>query len=132
MHSYTMALFGEAEKGDFHVPYHCDTLPQLVEAFGNPPPNTLGIYFAIQALLFKRHLIFFRVKEEGFSIQDYFKGLHLLEKEEYTPNLEAIAIPGVGSTEIINGLQPLCAVRHTILLFTEMDFFDYIMEISCA
>ncbi len=37
MSKFTIALFGEAEKGEFHAPYFCQTLEQLDDCFGNPP-----------------------------------------------------------------------------------------------
>src|ERR1700733_6464010 len=132
MDAYTMALFGEAEKGAYHTPYYCESLPQLVHFFGNPPEESLGLYFAVQGLLYKRKVIFFRVQEEGYSVQDYFIGMQALEKRTSIPHLEAIAIPGVGNSEIIEALTPLCLYYKSVLLLTEKDFFDYIMQISCS
>lgn len=128
MVSYTVALFGEAEKGDFQTGYLCRSLPQLVEYLGNPPPDSNGLFFAIQALLFNRHILFFRVKEEGFSQQDYFEGLRVLQKQEIIPHIEAIGLPGVGDTEIIHAATPLCKLYHSILLTTESDLFDYLTQ----
>ena len=54
----TVFLFGEAEKGDFCKPYLCRSLPQLAETFGHPPMDTLGLFFAIQTLLFQKEIIF--------------------------------------------------------------------------
>jgi hypothetical protein len=132
MNACTMAVFGEAEKGDFQRGYSCHTLPQLVDFLGNPPRNSLGLYFAVQALLFKRKIIFFRVKEEGYSLNDYLAGMHQLQSYQELIHLEAVGIPGVGNTEIIQALNPICHRYHSILFITEMDFFDYMMEISCA
>ncbi len=128
----TMVLFGEAEKGEFQKGYSCQTLPQLADFLGNPPKNSLGLYFAIQALLFKRKIIFFRVKEEGYSLNDYFAGMQQLLTFRELTRLEAVGIPGVGNHEIIQALNPICHRYHSILCITEMDFFDYMMEISCA
>ena len=83
----TIFLFGEAEKGDFCTPLVCKSFPQLAETFGNPPEESLGILYAVQALMFDRELIFFRVKEEGFSISDYMRGIKLLEKKDAFHNL---------------------------------------------
>lgn len=127
MQNYTMVMFGEAEKGDFRTAYYCKTLPQLVEYLGNPPPESRGLFFAVQALLYQRDLVFFRVEEEGFSSQDYLWGLHLLENQGCIPQIDAICIPGVGDAEIINALLPLCFVHHSILVLTEADLCDYLM-----
>lgn len=123
---YTIALFGEAEKGEFRTAYYCQNLEQLDEYFGNPPPNSKGLYHAVQALLFKRNLIFFRVPEEGFSIQDYLFGVRLLEQQEMIPQLDAICIPGVGDPEVLNALQPIILHYHSILITNESDFYDYL------
>jgi hypothetical protein len=123
---YTIALFGEAERGEYRTAYFCQNLSQLDEYFGNPPPDSRGLYYAIQALLFKRDLVFFRVPEEGFSKQDYLTGLRLLEEQRLIPNLSAICTPGVGDQEIINAILPICAHYHSILITSEPDFYDYL------
>ena len=55
-----IALFGESEKGRFHYPYFCKSLYQLADIFGNPPKDSLGLAFAIQALMYERFVIYFR------------------------------------------------------------------------
>jgi hypothetical protein len=128
MKLFSMALFGEAEKGDFHTPYYCKNLPQLAHHLGNPPSDSMGLYYAIQALMYERNVIFFRVKEEGFSVQDYFSGLRILEKEKLISEIAAIAIPGVGSHEIIEAVTPLCIVHKNIMIVSEPDLYDYLMH----
>ena len=123
---YTIALFGEAEKGEFCTAYYCQNLEQLDEFFGNPPINSKGLDYAVQALLFKRRLIFFRVREEGFSTQDYLSGVQLLEQQPLISQLDAICIPGVGDPEILNALHPVCKYYHSILITNEADFYDYL------
>lgn len=130
MENHTIALFGEAEKGDYRTLYFCQTIPQLLDYFGNPPPYSLGLYYAIQALMYHRDLIFLRVKEEGFSFQDYFAGMHLLENQENVPQLSAICMPGVGDAEIIEAITPLCLIYHSVLITNEADLYDYLTEIQ--
>lgn len=130
MKLYTIALFGEAERGEYKVPYFCQTMEQLLDNFGNPPKESRGIYYAIQALMYKRMLIFFRVKEEGFSYQEYLTGLHLLQKREIVPHLSAICLPGVGDQEIIQATNPICALHHTLLITNEADLYDYLTEVK--
>lgn len=127
---YTVALFGEAERGEFRTAYFCQNLEQLDEYFGNPPPHSQGLYYAVQALLFRRNLIFFRVLEEGFSIQDYVTGVRLLEQQQAIPTLDAICIPGVGDPVVLNALQPLCQQYHSILISSESDFYDYLTSMG--
>lgn len=126
MQARTMALFGEAEKGDFHKAYYCKTLDQLLDCFGNPPLASRGLDYAIQALLYQCHLLFFRVREEGFSEQDYYNGIKVLKEQAVIPDIMAICMPGVGSGEIINAIVPICNIYHSILVISESDFFDYL------
>ncbi len=130
MGPFTVALFGEAEKGEYTTPYFCETLPQLVDYFGNPPPESHGLFFAVQALLYHRNILFFRVREEGFSLADYFRGFKLLSKLENLPKIDAISMPGVGDGVIIDAVVPFCLIYKSILLTTESDLFDYLMQIS--
>jgi hypothetical protein len=127
---YTMALFGEAEKGEYRTPCFCASIQQLLESFGNPPPDSKGIFYAIQALLFHRSLIFFRVREEGFSYSDYIHGVQLLQKKELITGLAAICLPGVGDADIIESIHPLCLHYHSLLITNEADLYDYLTEIS--
>ncbi len=124
--TYTVALFGEAERGEFNTAYFCQDLAELDQYFGNPPPESRGLYYAVQALMFKRQLIFFRVMEEGFSIPDYMTGVHMLEEQHLFSHLDAIFIPGVGDPTVIHAMQPLCKRFHSILVSTESDFYDYL------
>jgi len=126
MENHTIALFGEAEKGEYQTAYFCRSLEELADCFGQPPENSQGLYFAVQALLYEYQLIFFRVEEEGFSKQDYFLGLRLLENPAFIPQLSAIAMPGVGEPEIIDASAPLCTVYNSILITSEADLYDYL------
>jgi hypothetical protein len=129
METYTtIALFGEAEKGEYRIPCFCQSVPQLLDKLGHPPPDSFGIFYAIQALLYHHNLLFFRVREEGFSYQDYLLGLHLLQKEHITAKLAAICLPGVGDAEIIEAIAPVCALYHSILIVNEADLYDYLTE----
>lgn len=130
METYTIALFGEAEKGNYQRPSLCRTVDELLELFGNPPIHSKGIYYAIQALLFKRALLFFRVKEEGFSYDDYALGLNLLKKQIFISGIHAVCLPGVGSSEIIGAMEPICEIYHSLLITNESDFYDYLTEVQ--
>ncbi|SPJ31583.1 hypothetical protein [Candidatus Protochlamydia amoebophila] len=123
---YTIVLFGEAERGEFRTAYLCQGLEDLDKYLGNPPYQSKGLYCAVQALLFKRRLIYFRVSEEGFSINDYLIGLKMLEQQTFIPNLDAIYMPGIGNQEVLDAVQPICKFYHSILLTNEADFYDYL------
>ncbi len=119
----TMALFGEAERGQFKKAYVLRELPQLVDVFGNPPENSLGIHFAVQALLFQRELIYFRVEEEGYSVDDYYFGLKHLSSVK---KLHALCMPGIGEPEIMEVSQNICDKHSSVLITSQKDLYDYL------
>jgi len=124
---HTIALFGEAQKGEFQTAYYCKSLAQLSDFLGEPPSEeSQGLHFAVQALLYERGVVFFRVREEGFSTNDYLFGLNFLENKELFPKISAVCLPGVGSTEIIEGTDPICELHKSILILTERDLYDYL------
>ena len=123
---HTMAVFGEAQKGQFKKPYFLYDLPQLVDIFGNPPPESQGLFYAIQALLYQRELIFFRVEEEGFSTSDYLFGLKILEDPEKIKRLHALCLPGIGDPKIMKAIQNVYKIHKSILISTQKDLFDYL------
>lgn len=121
-------LFGEAEKGDFCIPLLCRSLPELAETFGNPPEESQGLCYAVQALMYERELIYFRVREEGFSHADYMKGIKLLEKKEPFENLTAICMPGVGDTNILHATESICSLYKSLLIVSEKDLYDFLTD----
>lgn len=123
---HTMALFGETEKGQYKKPYVLRDLAQLVDTFGNPPQGSQGLFFAVQALLYQRELVFFRVEEEGFSIPDYCFGLKYLEDPEKIKRLHALCLPGIGDPKIMNASCVLCEKRKSFLIMTQKDLYDYL------
>lgn len=118
-----VALFGEAEKGLFNVPYQLREIPQLIDMLGNPPEESEGLYLAIQTLLFQRELLFFRVEAEGFCYEDYAHGFRYLEKAK---NLHALVLPGVGDPMILNACQPICEKHRSCLITSPGDLYDYL------
>ncbi len=125
----TIFLFGEAEKGAFCTPVICKSLEHLVDLLGNPPSESQGISYAIQMLLYQKEIIFFRVKEEGFSTQDYRRGLRILQtnKKLIQQSLSAICMPGMGDAEIIDAAHPVLQLHKSFLILTEKDLYDYLM-----
>jgi hypothetical protein len=130
MKPHTIALFGEAEKGDYSKAYYCQTLPQMLDCLGNPPPESKGLYFAVQSILLDYSVLFFRVREEGFSQQDYFLGLAFLKKQKLFTRIMGICAPGVGNGEIINEILPICHNYRSILITSEADLYDYLTASS--
>lgn len=122
----TVFLFGEAEKGEFCTPLVYRNLPQLAESLGNPPQDSQGIHYAVQSLLYDRTLIYYRVKEEGFSIADYIKGLKLLRHTESELGLTAICMPGVGDATIIDASFQVCSLHKSCLIINEQDLYDFL------
>lgn len=124
---YTVALFGEAGRGEFRTAYYCTTLEQLSECLGEPPSKECqGLDFAIQALLYRRGVIYFRVHEEGFSTQDYLSGLNSLENKDLFPGISAICLPGVGNFEIIQATDTICSLYRSFLILSDKDLYDYL------
>jgi hypothetical protein len=120
----SVMVFGEAERGAYCAPIVCKSLSHLFDLAGSPPDGSLGIPFAIQTLLFKYPLIFFRIEQEGFSAQDYLEGFHWVHKQE-TP-LSALCLPGVGDHYILDAVAPLCETYKSLLILTEKDLYDYL------
>lgn len=120
---HRIALFGEAEKGQCKKPYILKELPELIDHLGNPPPESEGLFFAIQALLFEREIIYFRVEDEGFSHADYFAGLNFLKEEA---KMHALCMPGVGDKELLDAFHPLCEKHQSQLIVTQKDLYDYL------
>lgn len=126
-YKYTIALFGEAQKGKFQTPYYCDSLIKLSECLGAiPDEGGRGLDFAVRSLLFNLPVIYFRVQEEGFSLEDYYSGLALLKKKESFPKVSALCLPGVGDQEIIKVSDSICMIHKSFLIISESDFYDFI------
>ncbi|MCH9608478.1 MAG: hypothetical protein S4CHLAM45_10540 [Chlamydiales bacterium] len=124
---HCVALFGEAEKGEYNAAYYCQTLDQLSHFLGEPPhDDAKGLRLAIQSILYQYHIVYFRVQEEGFSTQDYLRGLSILEEKELFPNLHALCLPGVGDRKIIEATDPICAIYNSLLVMNEKDLYDYL------
>ncbi|MCI0381686.1 MAG: hypothetical protein L0207_01345 [Chlamydiae bacterium] len=126
MMRHRMFLFGEAEKGELCTPIFCQNLLELSETVGNPTKTSMGVFFAIQTLLFERDLFFFRVKEEGFSVEDYLQGIKILRNKKNFKPLSAICIPGVGNADLIHQITQICNLYQSCLILSEKDFYDYL------
>ena len=124
----TIFLFGEAEKGEFGIPMICGSIPELCDTLGNPPEESQGIFYAVQALHYSKQLLFCRVEEEGFSIKDYLKGFKTLKSEKWAPHLQAVVIPGLGDEEIVEAAMDICSLHKSILVLTQKDLYDYLMS----
>lgn len=126
MENTAIALFGEAEKGEFRQGYFCKELSELMDLFGNPPSDSQGLFYATQALLYHYSLIYFRVEQEGFSKEDYLTGIKILSVSPLIKNISAICTPGVGDHTIIDAIMPLCFIHHQIYITNERDFMDFV------
>lgn len=124
---HLVALFGEAEKGEFRKGYLCHTMADLSEHLGEPPSeDAKGLLFAVQSLLYDRKVLFFRVREEGFSEQDYLYGLQMLKESSSISSLSAIGLPGVGNSDILDATAPICSAHRSFLILSEKDLYDYL------
>lgn len=117
----TFALFGEAEKGDYNKALLCHSQEDIDLYLGQKTP---GISLATQALSHGYDVLFFRVKEEGFSIDNYVFGLHFLNTNAQTFNLVAISLLGVGDFYVIEAARSLCQKYHCFLFISDKDLYD--------
>ncbi len=124
----TVFLFGQAEKGEFGVPLMCRSLPEVCQLLGNPPEESQGIFYAVQTVLFSKQLLFCRVEEEGYSINDYIKGFKFLKSINQPSFLQAVIIPGVGDEQIVGAAADVCDLYKSLLVLTEKDLYDYLMN----
>ncbi len=122
----TVVLFGEAEKGAYKIPHILRQLPQLVDLLGNPPSESQGLFFAVQAILYHRELIYFRVAEEGFSHPDYYQGLKYLEDRGKVKKIHAICLPGVGDPQILSASESVCQIHKSLLITNQKDLYDFL------
>jgi len=127
-HVPLIALFGESEKGEYETAYLCRSLQELSDCLGHPPPDSLGLYCAVQTLLYSYPLIFIRVRQEGYSFPDYIQGIRLLQDCEQRLHVEAICLPGVGDPRIIEMVEPFCIKHRSVLMMSERDLYDYLMQ----
>ncbi|MDN3508868.1 MAG: hypothetical protein P0S93_02415 [Candidatus Neptunochlamydia sp.] len=126
----TVALFGEAEKGEIGSPIFMKSLTHLNEILGNPPDESRGLFFAIQFLMYEQEVIYIRVKEEGFSTKDYLKGMkHLVNKKQIS-HLTAVCLPGVGDSRIIDFVHPVTETHGALIITTEQDLYDYLTSLQ--
>ena len=121
-----IALFGEAEKGAYKTPHTLQKLPQLVDSLGNPPGESEGLFFAVQAILYNREIIFFRVAEEGYSSLDYYNGLRYLENKEKVKQINALCLPGVGDPDILTASEGVCHTHKSFLITNQKDLYDFL------
>ncbi len=129
MDESVIALFGEAQKGELLKGYYCEKLDQLFEYFGQPPPETQGLYFAVRTLLFRHSLLYFRVSQEGFSENDYVSCFDVLNSSlEDHFHLQALFLPGVGSQKLIDKGALLCKCHKSLFIINEQDFYDYLTD----
>jgi hypothetical protein len=120
-----LILFGEAEKGHYHYPYILKTLAQLYTTLGNPSTDSKGIDFAIKALLYERPIIFFRVKEEGYSISDYLPVMEQLKLSQSFA-FSALCMPKVSESYLVETAQNICLIHQSLLILSPEDLFDYL------
>ena len=126
----TVALFGGAEKGEIGAPLSIKTLSALNEALGHPPNESRGIFFAIQFLMYEQDVLFFRVKEEGFSTKDYLQGMKHLQNKDQTSQLTAVCLPGVGDARILDAAHPITEIHEALIVTTERDLYDYLTSLQ--
>lgn len=117
-----IAIFGEAEKGQFLSSYQCKSLEELAHHLGDPPEDSKGLFLAVQTLLYNYDVLYFRVEEEGFSPNAYLHGLNYLQEQKIY--IEALAVPGVSDRKILERASCVCSLHQSILISSEIDLYD--------
>ena len=119
-----IALFGEAEKGTFHTGVLMSNLLELETTYGQPPEGTKGLLFAVQSLLYRYKLLFFRVEQEGFHSEGYLRGFKRILESDFAPKILGLGVPGTSDQTIINALEPIMYRHRPVLILTEEDLYD--------
>lgn len=125
---HLISIFGVAQQGDFYRHIPLKSLDELLLTLGHSTEGSIAIELAIQALMHKRPILFYRIKEEGFENDAYFKGIEELKKRDVKAPLSALALPGVGSQEVIHEATLFCKKGSSILIMNTQDFYDYITQ----
>ena len=114
-----IAIFGESKSGEFNKLFSIKTLPDLATQLGEPTETGSGIHMAIQALLCKQHLFFYKVLEEGSNPEQYRSGFKMLKTA-----VSAIALPGVSNPSLLESAKRVAP----LLILTEQDLYDFMTQ----
>jgi hypothetical protein len=120
----TILIFGESTNGELYKLLYLSSLQDISRALGEPSATGLGVPIAIQAMLSNHLVLFYTLKEEGVNFDHYQLGFKKLEKDLPLLPIEAIAIPGVSSRDILELATPFCNKHKSIILFSEKDLYD--------
>jgi hypothetical protein len=121
-----ISIFGVAEQGNLYKHIALKSLEDLLLTLGHPTEGSQAIEIAVQSLMYKHPILFYRVQEEGFENDAYLKGLEALKKQNLKSPLSAVALPGVSSQEVIDQAVAFCKKQGSILIMHQKDFYDYI------
>lgn len=98
-------------------------LEELSLVLGEPIEGRSGVKDGIQALLYQYQLMFFRVQQEGLSVEDYYQGFAWIQKSRMP--ITAMKLPGVGSRGLLASANTICLQKGSILVIDEIDFYDF-------
>jgi hypothetical protein len=120
-----VVVFGEASKGAYSSWHRPKDLCELDAILGQPPAGSRGLYLATQTVLLQHELLFLRVDEEGYSPQDYWRGVQLLaELADHRISIDAIGLPGVGDWTLLEAIEKALRGRQPLILTSERDLYD--------
>lgn|SRR3989338_4363988 len=125
MEKRVISIFGESEKGEYEKFYPIADLAEAFEILGSPPKETEALQFSLQILGASQPILFFRVKEEGFSFDSYAKGIELLKVNSGPFTIQALFMPGLSDPNLIEKAREACEKHQAVLLITDKDFQDY-------
>lgn len=121
-----IACFGQTSKGRFGQPYYLKNAKSILSILGKVPEDTLGMPFALEMLKAHKDILFFRVAEEGLSLDDYLRGLQFLKKNCIQKRLLGIYLSGCFDKEVVSLAVRICNWHKSILLATQKEMIDYL------
>jgi hypothetical protein len=122
-----VVVFGEASRGLWGELCSCHQLIELYQAYGEPTQGSLGLYWAIQALLKGKSCLFWRVRQESLALEDYHLGLcklHGLDLDTW----EGLFLPNMSEPAVLEQASFYCKQKQKVLLMDPLDLQDWLLS----
>lgn len=124
MEKRIVICFGESATGSLSEGYLINSLPQLFDLLGSPPPNSLGIFQAIRLLIIRHPLLFFRVRKENCSTPDYLRALSIVDQCTFKERFLGFSLPEVDNRHILDPFLAFCR-RESLFFMHKCDPFPH-------
>lgn len=120
-------VFGEASRGVWGQMSSCSELLDLYQIYGEPTEGSLGLYWAIQALLKGKECLYWRVRQESLSLEDYHLGLNQLSSLSLE-TWEGLFLPNMSESSVIEHAAAYCRQKQKLLLMDPLDLQDWLLN----